>query len=528
MGLFKSKKKAAETEPLNDVKITEAEQSIEGSSAFDVNKEVEELITELPPEVIGKIIALAKADIDGSIADKYIEKLREEDVLSGVSETELSTAAETAASETDEFETAAQELGETEISAVKNSSAERLEKLLKGFEAAEQQLDEAISKGEDALAVLELNFDEEDDRPIVSEELVVEVIAPEPEESAKEDNLSAESDSETEVDDTEATEENESESSSKAEVFEETELSSEFESESDAIIDLESEISDECEISTESGADFESDVTADFDSDSESDADSDSETETIVIETESTVVVKEPDPKAEALAAIKAKPIKELTNKEFLKRFSKQIAVPLIACALAGGGSGYAYANVMQERETDQEAAAEVQTEMLQASLLAGSKLPVSDMQSDGETLSDERVYDRLIATAASLTYIPQESSDVANTATYKAVYDAYQYSGTHLSASAGAVTGPNGRETYYNLDMSTCVAVMRSYGVYDTAWVRSDGCKMLGNYIMVAANLSLHPKGSIVKTSLGLGIVVDTGGFATTNPTQLDIATSW
>ena len=44
----------------------------------------------------------------------------------------------------------------------------------------------------------------------------------------------------------------------------------------------------------------------------------------------------------------------------------------------------------------------------------------------------------------------------------------------------------------------------------------------------MVAANLNVHPRGSIVETSLGLGIVCDTGGFASGNATQLDIAVSW
>lgn len=33
----------------------------------------------------------------------------------------------------------------------------------------------------------------------------------------------------------------------------------------------------------------------------------------------------------------------------------------------------------------------------------------------------------------------------------------------------------------------------------------------MFGNYVMVAANYGVHPKGSIVKSSLGLAIVVDT-----------------
>ena len=50
----------------------------------------------------------------------------------------------------------------------------------------------------------------------------------------------------------------------------------------------------------------------------------------------------------------------------------------------------------------------------------------------------------------------------------------------------------------------------------------------MFGNYVMVAANLNLRPRGSLVQTSLGMGIVCDTGTFARRNPTQIDIATSW
>ena len=50
----------------------------------------------------------------------------------------------------------------------------------------------------------------------------------------------------------------------------------------------------------------------------------------------------------------------------------------------------------------------------------------------------------------------------------------------------------------------------------------------MLGDYVMVAANFGLRPRGSLVPTSMGMGIVCDTGGFAAANPTQLDIATAW
>ena len=68
----------------------------------------------------------------------------------------------------------------------------------------------------------------------------------------------------------------------------------------------------------------------------------------------------------------------------------------------------------------------------------------------------------------------------------------------------------------------------MRSMGYTDEYWVREDGCKMLGDYIMVAANFNLRPRGTIVETSLGKGIVCDTGGFAKKNPYQLDLAVTW
>jgi hypothetical protein len=102
-------------------------------------------------------------------------------------------------------------------------------------------------------------------------------------------------------------------------------------------------------------------------------------------------------------------------------------------------------------------------------------------------------------------------------------------YSGSgSLTASAGVFYGPSGKETYYNLDMSGVVAIMRAMGNTDEYWVRSDGVKMLGDYVMVAADLSLRPRGTLVQTSLGMGIVCDTGSFALSNPTQLDIAVNW
>ena len=104
-------------------------------------------------------------------------------------------------------------------------------------------------------------------------------------------------------------------------------------------------------------------------------------------------------------------------------------------------------------------------------------------------------------------------------------------WTGPVLTAQAGTIQGPSGKETYYNLPMQGVVNRMRRLG-YDAVnwpyWIRSDGCKMLGDKIMVAANLNVHPRGSVVETSLGSGLVCDTGGFARNNPYQLDLAVNW
>lgn len=105
------------------------------------------------------------------------------------------------------------------------------------------------------------------------------------------------------------------------------------------------------------------------------------------------------------------------------------------------------------------------------------------------------------------------------------------KWSGDVLSKSKGVVYGPSGKETYYNLDMSGVINIMRRAGYSEADypyWIREDGVKMLGNYVMVAANYNTRPRGTILESSLGTAIVCDTGGFANSNPTQLDIAVTW
>lgn len=118
---------------------------------------------------------------------------------------------------------------------------------------------------------------------------------------------------------------------------------------------------------------------------------------------------------------------------------------------------------------------------------------------------------------------------DIENSEEYKAIQGAFDYDGPVLTRSRGALSaGPSGKETYYNLNMSGCISIMNGRGFNEPYWVRSDGVKMYGYYVMCAAGLGIRPKGTIVESSNGLAIVVDTGGFASRNPRQLDIAVTW
>ena len=103
-----------------------------------------------------------------------------------------------------------------------------------------------------------------------------------------------------------------------------------------------------------------------------------------------------------------------------------------------------------------------------------------------------------------------------------------YEWDGDVINSYVGTVKGPSGNETFYNLPMGGVIDIMESLGYTGEYWVREDGAKMFGDFIMVAAELGSRPKGTIIKTSLGWAVVCDTGGFTKWNPTQLDIATAW
>ena len=99
------------------------------------------------------------------------------------------------------------------------------------------------------------------------------------------------------------------------------------------------------------------------------------------------------------------------------------------------------------------------------------------------------------------------------------------------LTADKGVTQGLLGKETWYNLDMDKIVQSMRNKGYSESEYpysVRDDGVKCLGDYVIVAADLSKYPRGTIVETSLGQGIVCDTGDFVKTTDVEIDIATTW
>lgn len=142
-------------------------------------------------------------------------------------------------------------------------------------------------------------------------------------------------------------------------------------------------------------------------------------------------------------------------------------------------------------------------------------KIHKEDMQEEIERIDDDVEQVKISKANKKQTY----------TATAKTVYP---QNTDGLTASAGVNYYGEQKETYYNLNMSRVVSNAQGNGLDGDYWVREDGAKMFGDYVIVAANQEVYPYGSTVETSMGTGIVLDTGGFASGNPTQVDIATDW
>ena len=95
------------------------------------------------------------------------------------------------------------------------------------------------------------------------------------------------------------------------------------------------------------------------------------------------------------------------------------------------------------------------------------------------------------------------------------------------LTAKAGVFTNEQGiKETYYNLNMSKVISrADEALGMTGLYWVREDGVKMYGPWVIVASHPSI-PRYSFVETSLGQGIVLDRHELP--DKDVYDIATDW
>lgn len=142
-----------------------------------------------------------------------------------------------------------------------------------------------------------------------------------------------------------------------------------------------------------------------------------------------------------------------------------------------------------------------------------------------------ERAYTRMqLSTGSYITDDQEAYIEQADTIEAAVVNTDYSYMNTegHITPEGGVYSGPSGKETYYNLPMGGVIYLMRHLGYSEEEypyWIRDDGVKMFGSYVMVAADLSLRPKGTVLESSMGLAIVCDTGDL---DRTQLDIAVNW
>lgn len=105
-------------------------------------------------------------------------------------------------------------------------------------------------------------------------------------------------------------------------------------------------------------------------------------------------------------------------------------------------------------------------------------------------------------------------------------------WDGPVLTAEMGCnLNGPSGVETWYNMPMDGFIQFIYDLGFTGYHWIREDGVHMwndgTGDYVICGGYLPVRPRGTKVQTSLGPGIVLDTGYFYY-GEYQLDIATIW
>lgn len=93
------------------------------------------------------------------------------------------------------------------------------------------------------------------------------------------------------------------------------------------------------------------------------------------------------------------------------------------------------------------------------------------------------------------------------------------------LTAGLGKIEYQGHTETWYNLPINNVVRRAQNMGIPCEYWVRDDGVKCFGPWVIVAA----HPskiRYTRVDTSLGEGIILDTHEMP--DEELVDIAVAW
>lgn len=94
------------------------------------------------------------------------------------------------------------------------------------------------------------------------------------------------------------------------------------------------------------------------------------------------------------------------------------------------------------------------------------------------------------------------------------------------LTAAKGVNNFMGHQETWYNLPMKRVIERADHVFGKNPYWIREDGVKMYGPFVICAGKSSRY--GEVIDTSLGKGMILDTGDFAKTDPDKIDIATAW
>lgn len=94
------------------------------------------------------------------------------------------------------------------------------------------------------------------------------------------------------------------------------------------------------------------------------------------------------------------------------------------------------------------------------------------------------------------------------------------------LTAVKGINNFMGHEESWYDLDMKNIIEKADQIYGENPYWIREDGVKMYGPYVICASRKERY--GDVVDTSLGRGLILDTGDFVKDHPDRIDIATNW